>query len=182
MEREIEEMKKEGINPWKTIIMPQYTFDKILNVFREYKKPPESLYIGLGHDENPPEDKVKHYRRYYPDELENVKELLPNPSPFTSYVIKRGQTRGASGGWWPFGKAKEDESGEASTEQEVGIFKCLIDVVSENQKKQHMDEKDDRLDMIISKLNDISIKKTGKRFEFDPESLSTMEGKNEFRF
>lgn len=43
--------------------------------------PPESLFIGLGWDEKP-EDKRKHYRRYFPDELENIKEIMPVPSPF----------------------------------------------------------------------------------------------------
>jgi hypothetical protein len=51
-----------------------------LNVSREVSKPPESLYIGLGWDDEP-EDKRRHYRRYYPDELENVKELMGEP-PF----------------------------------------------------------------------------------------------------
>jgi hypothetical protein len=43
--------------------------------------PPESLYIGLGWDEHN-ESKTKHYRKYYPNELENVKEVMPVPSPF----------------------------------------------------------------------------------------------------
>lgn len=61
----------------------------MLNVHREINIPPESLYIGLGFDETPIEDKKKHYRRYYPDELENVKELM-GEAPFICYDLKRG--------------------------------------------------------------------------------------------
>lgn len=51
--------------------MPVYKLDERLNVHRETDFPPDSLYIGLGWDEEP-EDKRKHYRRYFPDELENI--------------------------------------------------------------------------------------------------------------
>jgi hypothetical protein len=67
------------------------------------------LYIGLGWDEEP-EDKKRHYRRFYPDELENVKELMGEP-PFIQYMLKRGQTRGAGKSWWSFSSVKEDDSG-----------------------------------------------------------------------
>jgi hypothetical protein len=39
------------------------------------------LFLGLGWDEDATTDR-KHYRRYYPDELENVKSVLPVASPF----------------------------------------------------------------------------------------------------
>lgn len=73
-------MKRAGSNPYKNILRPTYRLDELLNVMREITKPPESLYIGLGYDETP-EDKKRHYRRYYSDELENVKELM-GESPF----------------------------------------------------------------------------------------------------
>ena len=38
------------------------------------------MYIGLGWDEEP-EQKRRHYRRFYPDELENVKEIM-GEAPF----------------------------------------------------------------------------------------------------
>jgi hypothetical protein len=99
----MEDMKRAGANPYKTIVRPKYTLDELLNVYRESDAPPDTLYIGLGWDEVP-EDKRKHYRRYYPDELENVKELMPVPSPFLAYNLKRGQTRGASKGLFSFSK------------------------------------------------------------------------------
>lgn len=51
--------------------------------------PPESLYIALGWDETPEQNR-KHYRKFYPDELENVRDVMPTPSPFDQYDIKRG--------------------------------------------------------------------------------------------
>lgn len=95
-------MKRLGANPYINILKPKYRNDPVLNVAREITKPPEGLYIGLGFDDLP-EDNRKHYRRYYPDELENIKELMPN-APFIEYPLKRGQTRGAGKSWWPFSK------------------------------------------------------------------------------
>lgn len=73
-------MKRSGANPYKNILKPTYRKDEMLNVHREVNHPPDSLFIGLGYDEEP-EDNRKHYRRFYPDELENVKELMGEP-PF----------------------------------------------------------------------------------------------------
>jgi len=70
------------------------------------------MFIGLGWDEDAT-TKRKHYRRFYPDELENVTDVLPVPSPFQTYEIKRGQTRGAKAGFWASlsSPGKQDESG-----------------------------------------------------------------------
>lgn len=81
-------MKRSGTNPYKNVMRPTYTKDDLLNVMRETTKAPDSLYIGIGWDETP-EDKRKHYRRYYPDELENVKELM-GEAPFIQYDLKKG--------------------------------------------------------------------------------------------
>lgn len=45
--------------------------------------------MGLGWDDNP-EAKRRHYRRYYPDELENIKEVMPVSTPFDTFEIKKG--------------------------------------------------------------------------------------------
>jgi len=52
------------------------------------------IFIGLGWDEDATTAR-KHYRRYYMKELEKVKEVLPNESPFNQYDLKRGAARGA---------------------------------------------------------------------------------------
>ena len=88
-----------GNSTTSNIVYPQYYRDKDLEVDKEEKKPPESAFIGLGWDEDA-NTKRKHYRRFYPDELENIKSVLPITSPFQSYDIKRGQSRGAKASFW----------------------------------------------------------------------------------
>jgi hypothetical protein len=61
------------------------------------------LFIGLGWDEDAT-TKRKHYRKYFADELENNVEIFPKPSPFESYNLKRGQSRGCSDGLFSFAK------------------------------------------------------------------------------
>jgi hypothetical protein len=56
--------------------MPQFTVDNRLKVDREINMPHKSMYIGLGWDEDR-NTKRKHYRQYYTDELEFVKEIFP---------------------------------------------------------------------------------------------------------
>mmetsp|Transcript_21809 Transcript_21809/g.16159 ORF Transcript_21809/g.16159 Transcript_21809/m.16159 type:complete len:132 (+) Transcript_21809:1030-1425(+) len=126
-QREAEELKRSGgKNAAKNVLPAKYELDTRLNVYREVDPPPASLFIGLGWDETPNEGK-KHYRRYYADELEFVKEVMPVVSPFDSYVLKKGQSRGASGGLFGmFGGSKEDDSGAPSTEQVMGKFKGIV--------------------------------------------------------
>ena len=71
----------QGFKTAKNVIMPQYTHDDILDVDKEVEKPPESAFIGLGWDVDR-ETKRKHYRRFFPDELENIKGDLELISPF----------------------------------------------------------------------------------------------------
>lgn len=79
--------------------MPKYKHDDLMDVDREHEIPPEAMFIGLGWDENA-ETGRKHYRRFYPDELEKIKSILPIETPFNQYDIKRGQTRGAKVSFW----------------------------------------------------------------------------------
>jgi len=99
------------------VYMPQYERDDFMQVDRECHKPPIEMFLGLGWDEDKDTGR-RHYRRFYPDELENVREIIPNPSPFNTYDLKRGQSRGAKVSMWKslFGGVKHDASGEASTE------------------------------------------------------------------
>lgn len=73
----------------RNIFMPSYNHDPRLKVNREVDMPPDSIFMGLGWDPEPL-SKKKHYRRYHPDELENIKEVMPVSSPFDSFDIKRG--------------------------------------------------------------------------------------------
>lgn len=160
--------------------MPEYKLDERLNVYREINAPPESTYIGLGWDENP-ESKRRHYRRYYTQELENVVEIMPKPSPFTSFNIMRGQSRGAKQKWWPFGAAaKQDDSGEVTNEQVVGKFKGIVTVQSEEDQKKYMQEKLQLVESLKEKLDELSKKRTGNELILDLNKLETSEGRAKF--
>lgn len=140
----MEEFKATGANAASNIIWPAYERDTILECDREVNKPPESQFIGLGWDENA-ETKRKHYRRFFPDELENVKDILPLASPFQTYEIKRGQSRGAKASVWAslFNEVKEDESGQVSTEELMGKFKAVIEVEVKEEKEEYFMEKEE---------------------------------------
>ena len=139
--------------------MPKYITDPRLKVDREsYPEPPKELYIGLGWDEDK-ETKRKHYRQYYPDELENIKEIFPKASPFTSYDIIRGQSRGLpKGGLFSFLSAKKklDESGQESTLKSVGKFKGIIEIESKGAKEHFTVSKKKMIDELIQNVKTIS--------------------------
>ena len=138
---------------------------------REVNPPPPNLYMGLGYDDEP-EDNRRHYRRYYNDELENVKDIMGEP-PFICYDLKKGQSRGASGSWWPFGGDKEDESGSVDTEQTVGKFKCLINIDSNKEKAEFEELKSDKIHKLKTRLNSLSLKRKGKPMDFNFEKLES---------
>jgi len=112
-QRAFEDMIQSGDDPYQMIIMPKYSKDKRLKVYREINPPKDSIYIGLGWDKDQ-KSGTKHYRQYYNDELENIKEIFPNQSPFNTYDLTRGQSRGlkSSGIMSMFfkDKVKKDES------------------------------------------------------------------------
>ncbi len=88
--RDARDLKKAlGKESVKNIIEPKYEMDQRLKVYRESQGPPETLFLGLGWDEDP-ETHRKHYRRFYPKELELVPEVMHNPTPFETYNLMRG--------------------------------------------------------------------------------------------
>lgn len=84
-----------GLDSAKNVLMARYQEDERLKVQRETNIPPDDLFIGLGWDETPTSN-TRHYRRFYPQELENTIEIMPTPSPFDTHDLLRGQTRGSS--------------------------------------------------------------------------------------
>ena len=176
--RDAMDMKgKLGEDSAKNIIMPTYSMDMRLNVEREVKIPPATLFLGIGSDPNPNAEQ-RHYRRFYPKELELVPEIMSQPSPFDSYDLKRGQSRGASKSWFSFGSSqKTDASGQASTEQVVGKFKGVVTVQTGDDRKQYLEFKEKLLLSLKQMLNKISQKKLKKPFALNMEQLDTMEGR-----
>ena len=165
-----EELIAEGKEANATIIMAKYKLDERLKVDKEVDPPPKNLYIGLGWDEFKGQNR-KHYRQYYNDELENNREIFPTPSPFNSYSLTKGQSRGASKGM--FSNTKTDESGNASTIQEAGIFKGIIEVENPKDKADYMVNKNLIIETLKKQINGLSIKITKKPFQFDFDKLSS---------
>lgn len=79
---------------------------------------------------------VKHYRKFYDDELENNTEIF-NRQPFHKFTLTRGQSRGLSKGIFGslFGGGAQDESGFESSLKEVGYFKGRIEAYNEEDKR-----------------------------------------------
>lgn len=109
--------KAEQLTPSSAnIIMPQYKHDDEMSIDRECDPPSEKLFLGMGWDEDS-STKRKHYRRFYCNNLEDEKDVLPVPTPFNQYDLKRGKTRGAKKGLWASitGNFKTDASGQVDT-------------------------------------------------------------------
>jgi len=107
--RERESMIRAGQDASATILRPKYAEDPRLKVDKEVNPPPSNLYIPLGWDEDKDTGR-KHYRKFYNDELENDTNIFPTPSPFNSYNLMRGQSRGG-GGSGMFSSGTKDASG-----------------------------------------------------------------------
>ena len=108
-------MNDVGDQGTKYVVAPEYQLHNRLKVYCEVNPPPEELYLPLGWDEDKDTGR-KHYRMYFNDELENIKEIFPKVSPFNTFELIRGQTRGIKKGLFSmFQKTKKDESGQVST-------------------------------------------------------------------
>ena len=92
-----------------------------------------------------------HYRRYFPDALELDKEIFPKESPFDNRPIMRGQSRGLKKSWFQnlFGSSKQDESGQLTTEHQVGYFKGRIRVYNDKEEEKHKEEKREKMEELM---------------------------------
>tara|TARA_B110000285_G_scaffold139762_1_gene156424 strand:+ start:173 stop:556 length:384 start_codon:yes stop_codon:yes gene_type:complete len=106
-------------------IKPQYQWSERLKIDVECNQPPKEMFMELGHDSAPGSGE-KHYRKYYTDELENIKdehgELLVD-TPFLAEKITRMQqvkAGGLLGGLFGGDDAPDEQV------KEVGLFKGLV--------------------------------------------------------
>ena len=72
-----------------------------------------------------------------------MKDVLGIGSPFNTYEITKGQSRGAKAGLFDslFGDVKEDESGQVDTTEVMGKFKAVIEVEVRTEKEEYMIKK-----------------------------------------
>lgn len=177
----LEELHRKGDEAKKVVIMPKYKLDKRLHVHREHDHPPTAVFMGLGWDENETTMR-KHYRQYYRDELENIKEIFPKPSPFNTFQIKRGQTRGLKKGGLMsiFKHQKLEESGQVSTENIVGYFKGIIEIEAKDDKEAYLIKKEKMINDLKTWVNEIAVLKTGRRFQVDTQLLASAMERRKF--
>lgn len=112
-----------------------------------------------------------------------MKELIPKPTPFNSYEIVRGQTRGAKVNAWKrvTGNFATDQSGNVSTEKRVGKFKAVIEVESRKARKEYLAEKNKLLGELVEGLKALARNRDIKDFNLDLHLLETQEGRFELK-
>ena len=114
------EQSKDGTS---NVIYPRTKWDERLKVDREVEVPPGKLFMCIGYNKTVEDKTTKHYRRYYPDELEEVEEVMPG-CPFLKETIYRV----AESGGRLFG-------GDGDPSQNVaikaGVFEGLVKVYNE---------------------------------------------------
>lgn len=71
------ETRKDGAS---NKIMPTYKINERLMIDVEDSKPPPDVFMPVGYNREP-KDGLKHYRKFFTDELENVHEVMPT-KPF----------------------------------------------------------------------------------------------------
>jgi len=104
----------------RNVIYPVTKFHERLKVEVEVDQPASTLFLPVGYNREPKDGK-KHYRRFYPDELENIAEVM-QASPFLAEKIFRMEQKDA--GW--FGGGSDDSQNNAAVE--CGTFKGLVKV------------------------------------------------------
>ena len=104
-------------------LSPLYQYDDRLKIMAEVDQPPKSLFMEIGHDSQPGAGE-KHYRRYYPDELEQVvingEKLIS--SPFINETILRAKQAKSSG----ILEALFGNDNNKMTIEKSGIFKGVV--------------------------------------------------------
>ncbi len=165
-------MKEAGADAHKNVLYPKYVYEDRIKVQVEaMPKPPNTLYFEVGFDKETPEksgDGMKHYRRYYDDELENIPELFPKAA-FHTVNIMRGQSRGLSKGWFSFFiKQKTDESGQSTNEKIVGQFKGRILVENPSDKERFKMQKERDMKTVYQLLNEIHLARFNSYLDFKP--------------
>jgi hypothetical protein len=102
----------------------------------------------------------KHYRRFYNDELEEVRELFEHSSPFSTFNIIKGSKRGNDKKLFSFLKSdKSKEGGHINSEKSVGSVKALIEIEGVTTKIQFQEEKDKLIECTLELLGKLALKR-----------------------
>lgn len=139
-------MAKNDKDAYNEVVMPKITFDERLICDKEHMFPPKNLFMAVGYLDKPIQVETvteltdfsqakKHYRRYFPDELENIK-VLGEPlikSPFITEELVRAKEE-PSGGL--FGSLFGGGNNANFITYKTGIFKGLVRCYSPEVRKK----------------------------------------------
>jgi hypothetical protein len=112
-------------------------------VDREVDIPSANIFFELGYNRTKG-DKIKHYRRFYNNELELVEEIMPGGSPFKLEPAYRMVQKNA-------GLFGGDNDSFNNSSVVSGKFKGLISIY--NEEKKAVKEKKIALEIVEMKLN-----------------------------
>lgn len=155
---------KTNKNATRNVIWPSYKFDERLMVDREVDIPPANMFFELGYNRTK-EDKIKHYRRFYTNELELVEEVMPGGSPFMREPAYRMEQESAG----LFGGGDNDSENNKSVVS--GYFKGLVAMYNEERKAKREVKMLEGVAGVKLKLAEIYELQLGKKFDFDYECL-----------
>lgn len=168
------------------VAYPKYKWDERLSVDVEVEPPSDKIFLPVGYNVKKPADGElgnKHYRRYYPDELENVKDANGDHlvvSPFLAERItrcqqpkkkKKGGLKGLFSG--KSGDPEEDE-GPAFEVIDVGIFKGILKVYNEGAYKNRKEALFDqvlKLQQLFKECYDLEMALMDKKWPLDLDRL-----------
>jgi hypothetical protein len=74
---------------------------------------------------------------------------------------------------------REDESGQVSTNQIMGIFKAVVEVEIKEEKAQYLEHKQQLFEDLIDALTKLAKAKEVKNFKLNLDKLETLEGREE---
>lgn len=113
-------------------ILPKYEIcdrltTEVASVWVEYDHPNREIFMPIGYDKGK-DDGLKHYRRYYTDELENVKDTGDEfivDTPFVKRQIKRAKKL-KSGGLIGSLFGGDTDTMEEYASIDTGYFKGMV--------------------------------------------------------
>lgn len=149
------EQSKDGTS---NVIYPRTKHDERLCVDVEVEVPPTNLFMCIGYNKTV-EAKTKHYRRYYPDELEEVEEVMPG-CPFLKETIYRVA---ASGG----GLFGGDSDPSQNVAIKAGVFKGLVKVYNETRLATRTGKINELMQNMQGLVADIYHLQLSKDLDFD---------------
>ena len=154
------ETRKDGAS---NKIMPTYKINERLMIDVEDSMPPKDVFMPVGYN-RVPKDGLKHYRKFYTDELENVKEVMPNKPFLEEQILRMKQESGGLFG------GSNDSSDNVSVP--AGKFKGLVKVYRKELRDQRFAKIEEGFNMLETSINDAYEAQINEKMDFDWDLLN----------